>query len=97
MQSFKPEVFALLKAAEPALTTVYLGRSVVLVGALEKYDADIASVNQAALARSNVKVYHQHGRQIWTWTADTVAELQRAWALGVDSVGTDIPTRALSV
>ena len=50
-----------------------------------------------ALARSNVEVYHAHDRQIWTWTADTVTELQKAWTLGADSVGTDIPRRALSL
>ena len=70
--------------------------SVISVRALERYDADIAAVNMNALARSNVDVYHDKGRQIWTWTADTVSELQRAWTLGADSVGTDIPTRALS-
>ena len=64
--------------------------------ALEEHGADIASVNMNALSRANVNVYHSQGRQIWTWTADTVAELQRAWSLGADSVGTDIPTQALA-
>jgi len=97
VQSFNPDVFALVNAAEPVLTTVYLSTSVINVSALEAYDADIASVNMNALAKSNVDVYHDHHRQIWTWTADTVAELQKAWTLGVDSVGTDIPLQALSL
>ena len=72
VQSFNPNVFALVNAAAPALTTVYLSSSVISVRALERYDADIAAVNMNALARSNVDVYHDKGRQIWTWTADTV-------------------------
>ena len=91
VQSFDPSVFASVNAAEPALTTVYLSGSVIFVSALEEYGADIASVNMNALARSNVETYHQKGRQIWAWTADTVAELRKAWVLGADSVGTDIP------
>ena len=97
VQSFNPKVFAVAKAAEPALNTVYLSHSVIYVSALEEYNADIASVKMSALARSNVNVYHDRGRQIWTWTADTVTELQRAWTLGADSVGTDIPKQALSL
>ena len=50
-----------------------------------------------ALTKSNVNEYHDNHRQIWTWTADTVAELQKGWTLGVDSVGTDIPKQALSL
>ena len=50
-----------------------------------------------ALTRANVDVYHANHRQIWTWTADTVAELQKAWSLGTDSVGTDIPRQAAGV
>ena len=83
--------------AEPALTTVYLSNSVILVSALKEHDADIASVNLNALTRANVEVYHANHHQIWTWTADTVAELQKAWSLGADSVGTDIPKQALAL
>jgi len=97
LQSFQPGVFALVNAAEPALTTVYLSNSVILVSALEEHDADIASVNMNALTRANVDVYHANHRQIWTWIADTVVELQKAWSLGTDSVGTDIPKQALSL
>ena len=95
VQSFNPNVFALVNSAEPALTTVYLSNSVITVRALEEFDADIASVNMNALGRSNVDVYHAKHRQIWTWTADTVSELQKAWTLGADSVGADIPKQAL--
>ena len=86
-----------MHAADPALTAVYLSQSVIPVSALEQYGADIASVNMSALARSNVDAYHAKDRQIWTWTADTVAELRKAWELGADSVGTDIPTQALAL
>ena len=98
LQSFKPEVFASVNAAEPALTTVYLSDSVILRRARwSEHDADIASVNMNALTRANVDVYHANHRQIWTWTADTVAELQKAWSLGADSVGTDIPRQAVAL
>jgi glycerophosphoryl diester phosphodiesterase len=97
VQSFNPRVFALVNRAAPALTTVYLANAVIRVTALKTYGADIASVNMTALSRSNVNSYHAQGRQIWTWTADTDAELQKAWTLGADSVGTDIPTRALAL
>lgn len=97
VQSFNPNVFGLVNTAEPALTTVYLSNSVITVSALEGSDADIASVNMNALTKSNVDVYHANHRQIWTWTADTVPELQKAWTLGADSVGTDIPKQALSL
>jgi glycerophosphoryl diester phosphodiesterase len=97
VQSFQPAVFGLVNAAEPALTTVYLSNSVIPVSALDEQDADIASVNMNALTRANVDVYHANHRQIWTWTADTVAELQKAWSLGTDSVGTDIPKQAVAL
>jgi len=97
VQSFNPNVFALVNRVEPALATVYLAHSVIRVTALRQYGADIASVNMKALSRSNVDSYHAQQRQIWTWTANTVPELQRAWTLGADSVGTDIPTQALSL
>jgi len=97
VQSFNPNVFALVNATEPDLSTVYLSNSVISVSALDGYGADIASVNMNTLAKSNVDVYHDKHRQIWTWTADTVLELQKAWTLGADSVGTDIPTQALSL
>ena len=42
-------------------------------------------------------VYHEHGVPIWTWTAQSRTDLERAWSLGVDSVGTDIPTTAASL
>jgi glycerophosphoryl diester phosphodiesterase len=96
LQSFQPGVFALVNASEPALTTVYLSHAVIPVSALTDHGADIASVNMNALTRANVDVYHANHRQIWTWTAYTVAELQKAWSLGADSVGTDIPKQALS-
>jgi glycerophosphoryl diester phosphodiesterase len=97
VQSFNPNAFAVVNAADPTLTTVYLSHSVVFVSALERYDADIASVSMNALTRSNVNVYHDNDHQIWTWTADTVTELRKAWTLGVDSVGTDIPKQARSL
>jgi glycerophosphoryl diester phosphodiesterase len=97
LTSFQPGVFDLVNTAEPALTTVYLSNTVVPVSALTEYEADIASVNMTALTKENVDVYHANHRQIWTWTADTVAELQKAWSLGADSVGTDIPQKALTL
>ncbi len=97
VQSFKPSVFAQVNRAAPAVTTVYLAQGVIRVTALRQYGADIASVNMTSLSRANVNSYHDQGRRIWTWTADAEAELQRAWSLGVDSVGTDIPTQALAL
>jgi glycerophosphoryl diester phosphodiesterase len=97
VQSFNPRVFAQVNRAAPAVTAVYLAHSVIRVTALRQYGADIASVNMTALSRANVNSYHNQGRRIWTWTADADAELQKAWSLGADSVGTDIPTRALAL
>jgi glycerophosphoryl diester phosphodiesterase len=97
VQSFQPAVFAVVNTSEPALSTVYLSNSVIPVSALEEHDADIASVNMDALTRANVDVYHANHHQIWTWTADTVEELQKAWSLGTDSVGTDIPKQAVAL
>jgi len=97
VQSFKPSVFAQVNRAAPAVTTVYLANGVIRVSALRQYGADIASVNMTSLSRANVNSYHNQGRRIWTWTADADEELQRAWTLGVDSVGTDIPTQALAL
>ena len=96
VQSFNPNVFALVNATAPALTTVYLSYSVMSVSTLRRYDADIASVKMNALTTSKVDNYHEKHRQIWTWTADTVSELRKAWTLGADSVGTDTPKLALS-
>ena len=95
--SFQPGVFALVNAAEPALTAVYLSNSVIPVSALKEHDADIASVNMNALTRADVNEYQANRYPIWTWTADTVAELQKAWSLGADSVGTDIPKQGLAL
>jgi glycerophosphoryl diester phosphodiesterase len=97
VQSFNPRVFAQVNRAAPAVTTVYLAHDVIRGAALRQYGADIASVNMTALSRANVNSYHNQGRRIWTWTADADTELQRAWSLGADSIGTDIPTQALAL
>ena len=97
VQSFNPRVFAQVNRAAPAVTTVYLAYTVIRVTALRKYGADIASVKMTSLSRANVDSYHEQGRRIWTWIADSTPEQQRAWTLGVDSVGTDRPTQALAL
>ena len=79
------------------LKLVWLSNSVLYVSDVKARGVDVASVNMDALARQNVLVYHEHGVPIWTWTAQSRTDLERAWSLGVDSVGTDIPTTAASL
>ena len=67
------------------------------VSAIKARGVDVASVNMSALGRQNVLVYHSHGVPIWTWTARSRTDLERAWSLGADSVGTDIPSTAVSL
>ena len=97
VQSFDPAVFPRVRALDADLKLVWLSNSVLYVSAVKAKGVDVASVNMDALARQNVVVYHEHGVPIWTWTAQSRTDLERAWSLGVDSVGTDIPTTAASL
>jgi glycerophosphoryl diester phosphodiesterase len=97
VQSFDPAVFPRVRTRDAALRLVWLSNSVLYVSAIKARGVDVASVNMSALARQNVLVYHEQGVPIWTWTAQSRTDLERAWSLGVDSVGTDIPTTAASL
>ncbi len=97
VQSFDPAVFPRVRTRDSALRLVWLSNSVLYVSAVRARDVDVASVNMAALTRQNVLTYHSHGVPIWTWTAQSRTDLERAWSLGADSVGTDIPTTAVSL
>ena len=97
VQSFHPEVFAQVRALDPDLQLVYLSSSVVYVSAVRAAGADIASVRLSAPGAAHVATHHAYGVPIYAWTADTVAEPQRAWSVGVDSVITDVPGTAVAL
>lgn len=54
-----------------------------------RLEVDFLSVEQGRLDRAFVLRAHRHGQQVYAWTVNTAADMQRLFDLGVDGVITD--------
>ena len=85
----------------PELKTLLLSERRTPVRALlrlvHKHQADGVSVRAPLASKTAVKIFHDHGRIVIVWTVNSVRQLRRFVARGVDGITTNYPSRLVKL
>lgn len=93
LQSFHPAVLAAVHAQQPDLHLVLLASATTDLAPETARDAgaQVVGLTVARTTSASVASFHAAGLQVWSWTADTTAQLTEVWRAGADAVFTDVP------
>ena len=69
----------------------------VLLGDLTRVEADFLAVHSRNATASFIDHAHRNGKQVHVWTVNDVPGLHAMYSLGVDSIITDFPARAVAL
>ena len=96
IQSYSPEVLAVVRDRAPGFERALLVRFGSFRGSLEDGVADVVSMKDLRLRRKHVRRIQASGARVVPWTVNRPKRLRTLIEWGVDGVITDYPDRALA-